>query len=165
MKARTLTDMPVVSMADGAQVGNVEEMLIDIAELRVAALRLRAAGGPSILPFAAVRSIGADAVMVESTAATEGAAGQTARDGLRGLGDLLGLPVLNGEGEILGTVTDLEVAPEDGRLQAIAVHRGGILGIGGTHLAVATPNIRMIGPKLITVDLPAVEPAAAPTAR
>ncbi len=154
MKARRQKDMPLVSMADGAKVGSVEDVLLDAADLRVAALLLRANDGQSIVPFALVRNIGADAVIVESTAATEGTTGQTARENLRGLGDLTGLPVVDSEGTNLGAVTDVEFAPDDGRLIEIEVHSGGMLGLGGTSLTVASPAIRRIGPKLITVDMP-----------
>src|SRR3954471_3117781 len=104
MKAQKLNGMPVVSMADGSKVGNVVDLLFDTSELRITALSLHTGQNRSILPFGAIRSIGADAVMVESTAATEGAAGQTGRDSLRGLGDLVGLAVVTGDGTILGEV-------------------------------------------------------------
>ena len=146
-------------MAAGAKVGSVEEVLFDATDLRVAALLLRASDGQSIVPFAFVRNIGADAVIVESTAATEGATGQTARENLRGLGDLTGLPVVDSEGTNLGAMTDCEFAPDDGRLTEIEVHSGGMLGLGGTSLTVAAAAIRRIGPKLITVDIPAPENA------
>lgn len=163
MKTQVLRNMPVVSMADGAKVGNVEDVLFDAADLRVVALLLRTSSGQSLVPFASVSNIGADAVIIESTTATEGAAGQTARDGLRGLDELTNLPVVNGEGTILGEVTDLEFAPADGRLSEIDVHSGGILGIGVTHLTVAASSIRRIGPKLITVDVQVAENATVTT--
>jgi uncharacterized protein YrrD len=153
MKARALKDIPVVSMADGARVGNVQEVLFDTAALRIAALLLKTPNGQSILPFAAVGSIGGDAVMVASTAATEGAAGQTGREALRGLGDLVGLPVVTAEGTILGEVEDMELTPADGRLAALEVRSGGMLGIGVTRTTLDAAQIRMIGPKLITVDM------------
>lgn len=156
MKARAFHDMPVVSLAEGAQVGNIDEVLFDVADLRIAALLLQANGGQSIVPFTAIRSIGVDAVTVESTAATEGATGQTRREQLRGLGELVGLPVMNADGTNLGEVHDLEIG-SDGRLTQIEVHHGGVFGLGGTSLTVAAASIRMIGPKLITVDQPTME--------
>src|SRR4029450_4367846 len=58
MKAGELKGKAVVSMADGVQVGRVEDILFDTPALRVAALVLTTTGGRSILPFAAVRSLG-----------------------------------------------------------------------------------------------------------
>src|SRR5438876_308513 len=136
MKASTLKDMPVVSMADGAKIGNVKQALFDAGDLRAAALLLTGEGGESVLPFASIRSIGSDAVTVESATATQGAALQSALQGLRGLNDLTGLPVLNGEGTHLGQVKDVSIDPADGRITELAVHRGGVFGIGGTSVTV-----------------------------
>jgi sporulation protein YlmC with PRC-barrel domain len=58
-------------MPDGVQIGRVEDVLFDTAALRVAALVLTTTGGRSVLPFAAIRSLGADALTVESATATQ----------------------------------------------------------------------------------------------
>src|SRR5947209_18377056 len=92
MKASELKNKAVVSMADGVQIGRVEDVLFDTAALRVAALALSTTGGRSVLPFAAVRSLGADVVTVESATATQAAADQAgAGNLLRTLADLIGL--------------------------------------------------------------------------
>jgi sporulation protein YlmC with PRC-barrel domain len=153
MRASTLKDKPVVSMADGAQVGTVEDVLFDPAELRLMGLALRGQSGKSILPFDSIRSIGADAVMVESAAETQGAGGQAIQDTMRGLGEITSLSVVNAEGTLLGKVKEVEI-DEDGRLAQLEAHRGGVLGIGGTDVTVPPSAIRSIGPKLITVDMP-----------
>src|SRR4051812_28102598 len=114
MKGLALKGMPVVSMAEGAELGTVDDVLFDPARLRVGALALRAGHDRSILPFEAVGNIGVDAVMVETTAATAGETGQSSREELRALGGLVGLPVMDSEGTILGEVADLEISPADG---------------------------------------------------
>jgi sporulation protein YlmC with PRC-barrel domain len=99
MKASALKGKAVISMADGVQIGRVEDVLFDTAALRVAALVLTTTGGRSTMPFAAIRSLGTDAVTVESATATQAVADQAdAGNLLRGLGDLMGLKVVNGEG-------------------------------------------------------------------
>ena len=161
MKASALKDMPVVSMADGTQVGKVADVLLDAASLRVVALLLSAQSGQALLPFAAIRSIGTDAVTIDSAAATQGLTGRAAPEGTHGLGDVNGLSAVNGEGSLLGSVKELEIEPTDGRLLELMVHRGGVLGHGGTSTSVPASAIRGIGAKLVTVDLPAT---ATPTA-
>ena len=155
MKASRLKDKPVVSMADGAQVGTVKELLFDTADLRLTALLLRATSGESTLPFGSIGSIGSDAVMIERAADTAGAQGQAALDTTRGLDDLMSLSAVNVAGTLLGKVSELEIDEQDGRLTKLEVHRGGVLGIGGTTVTILPSAIRSIGPKLITVDLPA----------
>jgi sporulation protein YlmC with PRC-barrel domain len=154
MKASTVKGMPVLSLTEGARVGNVKDVLLDTAALRVTMLLLSTSDGESMVPFEKVRSIGSDAVTIESTAATEGATGQTAVVGNRAVGEILGLPVTSADGAHLGSVHDLEFDGRDGRLTELAVHKGGMLGIGGTSLTVPASAIRSIGPKLVAVDLP-----------
>jgi sporulation protein YlmC with PRC-barrel domain len=156
MKASELKGKAVASMADGVQIGRVEEVLFDTTALRVAALVLTTTGGRSTLPFAAVRSLGADAITVESATATQPAAAQAdAGNLLRALGDLTGLKVVNGEGAYLGDVRDVAIEQASGALTQIDAHSGGILGMGGTTATIPASAIRGIGPELITVDMPA----------
>jgi sporulation protein YlmC with PRC-barrel domain len=76
MKASALKGKNVVSMVDGVQIGRVEDVLFDTNALRIAALALTTTGGRSILPFAAIRTLRADAVTVESATATQPSAVQ-----------------------------------------------------------------------------------------
>jgi sporulation protein YlmC with PRC-barrel domain len=162
MKASALKDMPVVSMADGTQVGKVADVLLDAASLHVVALLLSAHSGQMLLPFEAIRSIGTDAITIDSAAATQGLTGRPAPEGTYGLSDVNGLSAVNGEGTVLGAVKELEIEPAGGRLIELVVHRGGVLGLGGTSTSVPASAIRGIGAKLVTVDLPMS--IAAPTA-
>ena len=165
MKASALKGKDVVSMVDGVQIGRVEDVLFDTNALRIAALALTTTGGRSILPFAAIRSLGADAVTVESATATQPAAVQAdAGNLLRGLGDLTGLKVVNGEGAYLGDVRDVTIEQSSGALTELEAHRGGMLGMGGTGVTIPASAIRGIGPEMITVDMPepSDEPHGAP---
>jgi sporulation protein YlmC with PRC-barrel domain len=154
MKASALKDRAVVSLADGTRIGRVSDVLFDTAELRLAALALTTTGGQSILPFAAVRSLGTDAVTVESTATMQGAA-PAAGNVLRGLGDLVGMKAVNSDGTLLGEVRELEIDQAGGKLVSLEVHHGGVLGLGGTTVTAPVATVRSIGPELVTLDLPA----------
>jgi sporulation protein YlmC with PRC-barrel domain len=154
MNASRLKGQPVVSMADGAQVGTVKELLFETADVRLTALVLRAHSGESTLPFGLIRSVGTDAVMIERTADTTGMHGQTELTTTRSLTELLGLSAVNVAGTLLGQVKEVEINEQDGRLTTLQVHRGGVLGLGGTTVTIPSAAIRGIGPKLITVDMP-----------
>jgi len=156
MKASELKNKAVVSMADGVQIGRVEDVLFDTAALRVAALVLTTSGGRSVLPFAAVRSLGADAVTVESATLTQPPADPAgAGNLLRSLTDLIGLKAVNGEGAYLGEVRDVTIEQATGALTELEAHSGGVLGLGGTGVTIRASSIRGIGPELVTVDMPA----------
>lgn len=160
MKAQAIKDMPVVSMADGTKIGNVQDLLFDTSTWRLAALLLTAGGGKSLLPFDAVRSFGDDVITVENVAATQGTEGNAAAGNWRGLKDLTGLRVINGEGSWLGDVRDIELAAKGGAVERISVRKGGLLGLGGANTSVPAAAIRGIGPKVITVDVPAASPSS-----
>ena len=156
MKASALKSMAVVSMADGVRIGRVEDVLFDTVALRIAALTLTTTGGQSILPFSSVRSIGADAVTVESETAAQAAEAQgSGGNVLRGLDDLLGLKIVSGEGNHIGDVREVLVDQASGALTELEAHRGGMLGVGGTSVMIPTSAIRGIGPDLVTADMPA----------
>ena len=156
MKASELKNKAVVSMADGVQIGRVEDVLFDTAALRVAALVLTTSGGRSVLPFAAVRSLGPDAVTVESATLTRAQADQPgAGNLLRSLTDLIGLKAVNREGANVGEVRDVIIEQATGALTELEAHSGGMLGLGGTGVTIPASAIRGIGPELVTVDMPA----------
>lgn len=46
------------------------------------------------------------------------------------MNDLVGLPVLTGEGTDVGQVSGVTIDPADGRTTELAVHDGGRFGIG-----------------------------------
>lgn len=163
MKAHAIKDMPVVSMADGTKLGNVQELLFDTTKLRLAALLLSSGGSKSLVPFEAVRSFGNDVITVENVSVTQGAEGNATAGAYRTLKELGSLRAINGEGTWLGDVREIEVAPKDGTVEQINVHKGGILGLGGTTTSVPAAAIRGIGPKVLTVDMP-VAGAGAPAA-
>jgi len=55
-------------------------------------------------------------------------------------------------GSLLGTVRDLELDTETGRVVGLTVHQGGMLGLGGATTEVAATRIKSVGPELITVE-------------
>jgi sporulation protein YlmC with PRC-barrel domain len=161
MNGSALNGMAVVSIGDGAKVGNIHDVLVDTSNLRVVAVILMTGSGRSTLPFAAIRGIGPDVVTVES-AKDLGAPAPPAPESHRNLTDLTRMSVVNSDGAMLGQVRDMEIDQTDGRIAQLNVHRGGVLGIGGSSLTVAPAQIRSMGPQFVTVDVPAAEDAPSP---
>jgi sporulation protein YlmC with PRC-barrel domain len=151
MRSATLKGLAVVSLAEGTRLGRVDDLVIDTAERRVAALSCGDQGRRFIVPFSQVRNIGKDAITVESSEVTqiEGQGSQTPNT-MR-LDDFLKLKTVDESGTLVGTVSQLEIDPATGRLVSLDVHKGGVLGLGGTTTTVAAEQIRAIGPELVTV--------------
>lgn len=142
----TLKDMAVVSLADGAKVGTIKEVFFDTRHQRVVAFVLASDVGEFLLSFDAVRNIGPDALTVDTAGTTHD---------LRRLADLTELKAVNVDGTLLGEVKELEIDRNDGRLTELVVHRGGVLGLGGTQQNVPASAVRSIGPAVAMVDMPA----------
>lgn len=151
MDADKLKGLAVVSLAEGARLGRITDLLFETAPLRVAALRARGDGGDFVLPFARVRNVGTDAVTVESSQETQIASAGTAFDGLVGLGQREQLKVVAAAGTLLGTVRTVELDPATGRVTRLVAHQGGVLGLGGTSTPVEVAAIRSFGTDVLTV--------------
>jgi sporulation protein YlmC with PRC-barrel domain len=124
----------VVGVADATSLGTVSGFVVRPDEPRLAALRLRRAGGRgALLPWGRVRTVGADAVMAQPAADDSGngtgARGDGASSGDLGRqavkhGEVLGKRVLTEFGEEIGEVTDAEFDPESGALLNFTVEGG-----------------------------------------
>jgi sporulation protein YlmC with PRC-barrel domain len=152
VKASQLKGLPVVSMAQGAKIGAVRDVVFDAAQLRIAALVLDAGAGQAVLPFGSILGIGGDAVTVEDAASALGPAGHALLESGRRLDELKSLPLVEVSGKVLGQVRDVEVDAKEGRMTALDAHQGGVLGLGGTSFSVPIAQVRSIGAKLVTVD-------------
>ena len=153
MKASEMNRRAIVSLNDGVRVGEVSDLTLDATHVKVSSLVLVGHEGNSVVPFAAVRHIGADAVTIDDSRSVQAPASNsdiTERE----ISTLTGLPVMNQDGAIIGNVDDVEFDEENGQLTALLVKRGGVLGVGGAHEAVPASTIRGVGPNLITVDTP-----------
>lgn len=151
MKASELIHRPVVSLSSGVKVGEVSDLSLDATHVKVQSLVLAGHEGNSVVPFAAVRHVGADAVTIDDARIVQPPAdnGELTEPGI---GALTGLSVMNHKGVIIGSVDDVEFDAETGQLVALLIHRGGLVGIGASHESIPASAIRGIGPRLITID-------------
>ena len=151
MEADTLKGMPIVSLADGAKLGRIDEVLFETRPLRVAALRAAGDGHGFVIPFEQLTHVGADAVTVESGQVTQTASKEGAFSGLPGLGELTTFKVVDEAGTLVGTIRGIALDPATGQVTGIAVHKGGMLGLGGTTTTIDPAAIRGVGDALLTV--------------
>ena len=155
-----LRGIAVVSLAEGAKLGQVDVPLFDPATLHLRAFRVRGDRQTFIVPLDLVRTIGADAIMVESSAATQADAKGGAYGDLVEFATLKHLKVVDAAGTFVGTVNDLELDPATGRALRIVAHKGGVLGLGGETTMVEMAAIHTIGAAMITLAAAGVPPPA-----
>lgn len=150
MTLEDIKDKPIVGLAEGEKIGVAHDFLIDPKQLRATALVLGGQPGQGLLPLTSIRSIGADAITIESATLIQWTTSQLKDENGRTGTDLLSLTVVDESGTVLGTGRSLALS-DTGELQNIEVHKGGVFGIGEHRLDISPAQIRNIGPKLITV--------------
>ena len=151
MNAADIKGKAVISIANGARLGRVEDVLFDPQGLAIAAFRVSAVGQQAVIPFDQVHSVGSDAVMVPGDDVAQWITTSSAAEGLISLDDLKHRKVVDDAGTFLGTPAVIEVAARDGRLRQLRVHKGGLLGMGGETTTVPGGDVTGVGPDVIVV--------------
>jgi sporulation protein YlmC with PRC-barrel domain len=159
MKASELKNRPIVSLNGGVKVGEVSDLTLDATNVQVSAVLIAGHTDTSVVPYAAVRHIGPDAVTIDDSRIVQ-APNNNGGIAERRISSLNGLSVLSEQGTVVGRVDDLEIDEESGRVIALLIHHGGVMGIGGSHDRIAASAIRGVGPELVTVDLTPVASAS-----
>jgi len=154
MKASKLMGMPVISIAEGMKAGQVADLRIMATSPQMRGLVLKTGREHTLLPFEAIRKIGPDAIMVDSLGVVRADDERAIDEGLRHFSSLVGREAAGDDGSYLGDVKDLEVDPISGQIDAIFLHRGGMMGLGGEDISVPGTHLHAFGPKLLTVAPP-----------
>lgn len=147
-----LKGMAVVSVTEGSRLGRVDGLLFEPQALQVAALRVKGDSGEFIVPFDQIKSIGVDAITVESSQVTQIAGAGGAHAGLIDLDQIKKLQVVDAAGTLIGSVETLEIEPTTGRLATLTAHKGGLLGLGGTSATIEAGAVQSVGGEIITIS-------------
>ena len=150
--------MPMVTVQEGLRLGKLSGVEVDTRDGRLRYLHFdgasnRAAG---VVPWEAVRSIGTDAVTVESKALALETIPMAEREFLSPhVGDR---PVMTESGKQLGKVSSYTVDESTGLIDRYYVASGGILGIGSHQVRFTHAAVRSFGKDAIIVSDEIAEP-------
>ncbi len=123
MRFDALKEKPVMSIADGTELGKVHELLLDDAYQRIAALVLGGGlfgGHKRVVPYEAVHGVGPDAIMVTNREAVVKVTDDSVFAVLPELRDLQQV-VMSENGTQLGRLDDAEFEPKTGTLTQVWV--------------------------------------------
>ncbi|MBS1716833.1 MAG: PRC-barrel domain-containing protein [Armatimonadetes bacterium] len=151
MKDRDFLGKKVISMADGAEVGSVKDIVFQGLELT--SLLLKGDRGEGLLPFGKIGKNGPDAIMIDSYGVVDWNVGKGLAPENRSSHDLRKLSVIDGDGHVLGHLHDFTMDAK-GHVESIAVRTEGIFGIMADETVVEGSRVRAIGADMITVDSP-----------
>lgn len=155
MKSKDLKGKKVVSIKEGAQLGQVDDVLVDPEALRVAALHVTGKGEEVLVPFDQVQSAGSDVVTVPSSVAAQRPRVQDEAEPLMSLGAVTKLKVVDEEGTFLGVVQGLEVDPQSGAILELQTQKATALGLGRESHTVAASEVTSVGEEMIVIQAPA----------
>jgi sporulation protein YlmC with PRC-barrel domain len=153
--------LPVMTMAEGKQVGKIDDLIVDPERKAVSWLRLHSGGigmlGATRLwvPAEAVHGVGEHAVTInaEADARLAGDAPEAFASGKAKLG-IIGSKVMTENGQRLGEVRDYEFDPYNFALTSLSVPPAG--NAPGDVLTIAGENVLTIGEDVIVVAIDAV---------
>ncbi len=153
--------LPVITMAEGKQIGKVDDLIIDPERKAVSWLRLHR-GGMGMLggerlwvPAEAVHGVGADAVTINAEA--DARAPADAPDALalvKAKRGVIGNTVITENGERVGEVRDYEFDPDTFALTSLSVPPG--MNVVGEILMIPGDKVLTIGKDMIVVATDAV---------
>jgi sporulation protein YlmC with PRC-barrel domain len=153
--------LPVLTVAEGKQVGKVDDLVVDPERKAVSWLRLHSGGVGTLggerlwVPAEAVHGVGEDAVTINAEA--DARAPINAPDALalvKAKRGVIGNKVVTENGERLGEVRDFEFNPDTFVLTSLSVPPG--MNVVGEILTIAGDKVLTIGEDVIVVAADAV---------
>ena len=151
MNIDTIKGLAVISLDEGLKLGTVDHALYDPATLELRALQVTGDGRTFIIPFGLIATIGADAVMVANSQATQAAVQGGTLGNLVARKTLQRLKFVDAAGTLVGTLSDLASDQATGAIVRITVSKGGFLGRFGESTTLDGTAIRGIGTDIVTV--------------
>ena len=144
IRAYELMGRPVITIDEGAIVGQTAGVIIDTASTDVAALIVNVASRfapPKAVPYALIQGIGDDAVIIEnaSSLADLGAVPEILDMG-RPDSEIRGVRAITRTGRLLGTVADLMIDLDAGKVVAYQIQGG-----ADTALLVRAEHVITVG--------------------
>jgi len=151
--------LPVITVAEGKQVGKVDDLIIDPERKAVSWLRLHSGGmlgGERLwVSTEAVHGVGENAVTINAEAdARAPADAPEALALVKAKRGIIGNKVITENGEHLGVVRDYEFSPATFALTSLSVPPG--MNVVGDILAIAGDKVLTIGEDVIVVATDAV---------
>ena len=150
MEAHRLQGLAVISLGDAERIGRVQDIVFETSPLSACALRLATDVGPRLVSLWRIRSVRADAIVVEDWAAGDASDRSLRTRELPTLTDLERLRVVDERGTYLGRVAGLDLDTLSGAVSSIAVE-GGLPGAATATTTFSVDQLVSLGPELLTV--------------
>jgi sporulation protein YlmC with PRC-barrel domain len=148
-----LKDKAVISVQGARKVGSVDDVFVDPADWHIAALSIKSkSGGPGYLVSKEyIQGIGPDAVTVPTSDALQLMDRAQLPAGLPSLRAMLNSKVVTEDGELLGTISGVEIEANTRRVRAFEYRSGALAGLLGRQYRFDPGLVVGVGSGLVTV--------------
>lgn len=136
----------VISVAEGARLGTVEDLLFSGDRRAVTHLLV---GSGQALAFAKIKKVGPDAVMVETRSDLE----PIPAESVLKFSEVCKLPAMSTDGANLGSLAELTFDLSAGQIVTAEVRSGGVLGIGQQKSVFSIDKVRSFGEDAVTIEV------------
>lgn len=151
---KEIKGIPVVSVAEGKELGKVDTLLVDVDAGTVRWLRLGKGGffgETRVISVDAIQAIGENAITVDSeTSAVRIEEVTEAEELSRDKRRMIGNRMLTNEGRLLGEIRDYEIDDDTFQITCYEIGKSDLLGTRSRHAA--ADYVLTIGPDAVLVD-------------
>jgi len=153
VNAKQIKGLPVIGIAEGATLGKVDDVYIDVDARKLLGFVIDAENSMEVLDGAYldpadIRSIGPDAVMVDSQEAVRGTSMRREIGSLVNIDSLLKRGVMTQSGVSVGNVSDVEFEPPDFKFTQLEVSPG----LFQSNTKIPFAEVMSIGAEMIVVS-------------
>ncbi len=165
-RGKQLIGLPVLDLATGRQVSSVRSLLIDPDGGQLVALVLQKTSllaEAKVIRVSQVHAIGSDAVILEP-GEEPGSLSDLLKEKPQAVGEerIAGRPVLTADGQMLGTLADLTIAEDSGRITQFVLSDGLIQDLIGGYSTMPAPEQTVYGEEHIIVPEESNRPGDTP---
>jgi uncharacterized protein YrrD len=155
IRGRELIGIPVFSLDQGKEIGEVKNLVFDPVQRKVTDLILKEGGlfrSPEIIPFEAIEHIGPDAAVLKRSLGESIAPSEIDKKELKESFNLTGRKVLSEEGHDLGTIYDIDINERTGEVYGFELTQGLFRDSSSGKKYIEYDHIQTIGEDAVIVD-------------
>jgi len=154
MNVKDMKGIAVVSISGGEKLGTVEDVIIDSQERVVGAFKLQSGSllhkEHRYVPFSAVQSVGADAIMVRAGDVLQSTFGERP-SGYHTLGNIGAVKVVSESGAFLGKLDNIRFDTTTGAVTDFEIGKSGIGGVFRGNTVIGAASVTSFGQEIMVV--------------
>jgi len=154
--SREFLSLPIISLREGQQIGNVKNLIIDASEKTIAALVIDPKGffkDQRIIPYSKVVSVGSDAITIDKESQVEKSSNlPEILNLIKEKLSIIGTKVMTESGKTLGVAQEYYIDPATGEVTDIELSGGKLEGLFSGKALLSAKSVLTIGHDVIIAE-------------